>query len=269
MFLNQMRITTLILVLSTLFFSCSPYQKALKSEDTGLKFHFADSLYNAGKYKKALKLMEQIVPAYRGTPQAEKLMFIYSNTFYNMGDYYLAGYQFERFVSSYPSSEKIEEAAYKGAKSYYFLSPRYSLDQKDTYVALDKLQAYINRFPEGEFLAEANKDVAELTNKLEKKSFEIAKQYYHIEDYKASIKSFDNFILEYPGSEFRMDAYFFRLKAAYDLALRSVEYLVPERLEAAKGYYNSFNRYYSDSERKAEADLILQDIEQRLQNKQV
>ena len=49
-----------------------------------------ENLYNKGKYKKALKLMEQVVPVYRGKPQAEKLMFMYSNTYYQLEDYYLS-----------------------------------------------------------------------------------------------------------------------------------------------------------------------------------
>lgn len=255
--------------LTALFFSCSPYQKTLKTDDIGLKFHMADSLYNAGKYKKGLKLMEQIVPAYRGRPQAEKLMFIYSDTFYILGDYYLSGYQFERFANSYPQSEKVEEAAFKGAKSFYQLSPRYSLDQKDTYIALEKLQAFINRYPNSEYLPKANELVSELTTKLEKKEFEVAKQYHRISDFNAAIKAFDNFILDHPGSIYREEAFFLKFKAAYDLAIRSVVFRVEERLITSRGYYNAFIRNFPESKFRAEADEIKRDIENRLENKQV
>lgn len=255
--------------LTALFFSCSPYQKALKSDDIGLKFHMADSLYNVGKYKRALKLMEQIVPAYRGRPQAEKLMYIYSDTFYELGDFYLSGYQFERFANSYPQSEKAEEAAFKGAKSFYQLSPRYSLDQKDTHIALEKLQNFINKYPDSEYLPEANTLVSELTTKLEKKEFEVAKQYHRISDFNAAIKALDNFILDHPGSVFREEAYFLKFKAAYDLAIRSVLFRVEERLNTSSGYYNTFIRNFPESKFRAEADEIKRDIDNRLENKQV
>lgn len=264
-----MKLLFITLAVATLFFSCSPYQKMLKSEDIGLKFHYADSLYTAGKYKKALKLMEQIVPAYRGKPQAEKLMFLYSDTFYNLGDYYLSGYQFERFVSSYPLSEKTEEASFKGAKSYYFLSPRYSLDQKDTYVALEKLQGFINKHPDSELLSEANKLVSELTEKLQKKEFEIAKKYNRVYDFKAAISSFENFTINNPGSKFREEAFFMKFESAYQLAIRSVSNLVEERLNTAKSYYDNLIKYYPNSAFKTEADAMLEDINQRLENKQV
>ena len=132
MFYKIIRTSLLALITVVFFNSCSEYQVVLKSDDAARKYVVADSLYQQGKYKKALKLMEQIVPVYRGKPQAEKLMYMYANTFYKLEDFYLAGYQFERFETSYPKSDSLEIAAYKSAKSYYELSPRYSLDQKDT-----------------------------------------------------------------------------------------------------------------------------------------
>ena len=103
--------------------------------------------------------MEQIVPVYRGKPQAEKLMFMYADTYYKLEDYYLSGYQFERFAASYPKSDSVETAAYYSASSYYELSPVYSLDQKDTYTGLEKLQAFIDTYPNSEYRKEANKKV--------------------------------------------------------------------------------------------------------------
>lgn len=269
-----MRILILTLATATLFFACSPYQKLLKSDDAGLKFHHADSLYNIQEYKKALKLMEQIVPAYRGKPQAEKLMFLYSDTFYNLGDYYLAGYQFERFATSYPQSEKAQEAAFKGAKSYYFLSPRYSLDQKETITALEKLQNYINKYPDSDYHDEANVLVEELTVKIQKKEFEIAKQYHRLGghnafNYRAAISAFDNFILNHPGSDFREESLFLKFDSAYQLAIRSVPDKVEERLLTAINYYNAFIKNYPEGAFSQQANEILLDIEQRLQNKQV
>lgn len=231
-----------------------------------------DSLYEDGKYKKALKLMEQIVPAYRGKPQAEALMFKYANTFYNLEDYYLAGYQFERFETSYPKSDSVEVAAYKSAKSYYELSPRFSLDQTDTQKALEKLQGYINKYPNSDKRIEANALVKELREKLEKKDFEVARQYLDTAEslgtFVPAIEAFDNFIADHPGSKYRKDAFFGRMQAQYLLAINSVPSKVEDRLNAAKKYYDSFLKYYSNTELKADADVMLQDIEKRLAQKE-
>ncbi len=255
---------------AVLLASCSNYQKLLRSEDTAAKYAAADSLYRVGKYKRALKLMEQIVPSYRGKPQSERLMFIYANTFYNLEDFYLAGYQFERFEASFPQSDSLEIAAYKGAKSYYELSPRYSLDQEDTRTALEKLQTYINKYPDTEYRVESNALVKELREKLEKKDFEIAMQYLDIAEYLGSyvpaIEAFENFIVDHPGSVYRKDVYYARLEAAYKRAITGVPALLQERLLTAKGFYNSFQKYYKNdaSEIKQKADEINQEIEARI-----
>jgi outer membrane protein assembly factor BamD len=228
------------------------------------KYVYADSLYRIGKYKKGLKMMEQLVPAYRGKPQGEKLMYMYANTYYNLEDYYLAGYQFERFTQAYPMSDSIETASFKSAKSFYQLSPRYSLDQKDTYKGLEKLQEFINEYPNSEKRAEANTLVAELRTKLEKKEFEVAKQYLRVEDYKAAIEAFDNFITDNPGSIYRKDAFFGRFVSAYKLAINSIPVLVQERLRDAKGHYNNFIKYYKDSDVAPQALEYYQDIESKL-----
>ena len=68
--------------------------------------------------------------------------------------------------------------AFLAAKSYYHLAPNYSRDQTDTNLALEKLQAFINQYPETTFLAEANQCIKELDYKLERKAFEIAVLYY-------------------------------------------------------------------------------------------
>lgn len=268
-----------ILVFFAVFTSCSEYQKALKADGEGAiaaKFKMGEELYNAGKFGKANRLFAQIVPNYRGKPQAEKLMYLYSKSFYEMKDYYVAGYQFERFASSYPKSEKLEEASYLSAKSAYQLSPIYSKDQTETKAAIEKLQEFINVFPDSEYVSDASKLVQELDLKLEKKAYEIAKQFNQISDYPASVRSFDNFIFEFPGSKFREDALFYRLDSAYKLAVNSVEikrslqkglvYLKKERLETAKEYSEAFKKSYSNSKYIEDVEKMSLEINEELKN---
>ena len=244
--------------------SCSEYQKALKSEDVAVKFVSATKMYDAKKYGKAIRLFEQIAPAYKGKPQAERMFYMYSQSLYKTEQYYLAGYQFESFVSSYPKSEKIEEASFLGAKSFTFLSPVYSLDQTDTYKAVDKLHNYIDSYPEGTNLAEANLLAKNLREKLEKKAFENAKIYHTISDYKASMVAFDNFLINFPGTPYKEKALFYKLDSAYLLAINSVPSKMEERLVNAKNAHASLIKFKVDTEYKAKADEMLARIENDL-----
>lgn len=258
------KIVSLLLVVLFLG-SCNEYQKALKSEDVAVKFDMASKLYDAGKYSKAIRIFEQIAPAYRGKPQAEKLFYMFSQSYFKTKQYYLAGYQFESFVSGYPKSEKIQEASFLGAKSYSMLSPVYSLDQVDTIKAIDKLQSFIDNYPNSEYLAEANAIVKVLNEKIEKKVYENAKGYNTISDYKSALVAFDNFIADYPGTPFKEDALFYKLDSAYQLAINSVPAKMEDRLNVAKTAYSNLMKFNAETQYKERAGDMFTRIEKDLQ----
>ena len=245
--------------------SCSEYQKALKSEDVAVKFVSATKMYEAKKYNKAIRLFEQIAPAYKGKPQAERMFYMYSQALYKTKQYYLAGYQFENFAASYPKSEKMEEASFLSAKCFTELSPVYSLDQTDTYKAIDKLQNFIDAYPNSQNLAEANVLVKNLREKLEKKAFENAKIYNTINDHKAAMVAFDNFLINFPGTIYKEKALYFKLDSAYQLAINSVPAKMEERLKNAKQAYATLLKYKADTQYKAKADEMLARIDKDLQ----
>lgn len=253
-----------ILLISILFISCSDFQKTLRSEDVAEKFKMATELYEAEKWNKSFRLLDQILPQYRGKPQAEKLTFMHAMCSYNLKDYYISSYHFDKFVHTYPTSEKMQEAAFLAAKGYYYNSPVYSKDQKETVEAIEKMQLFVNAHPNSEYLDEANTIIKELDFKLEKKAFEIAKQYDLIRDYKASIKSFNNFLLEFPGTSLRNDALFYRFDAAYNLAILSVDYLKEQRLKEAMAYYDTLKKTFPNSEYLEDAHKMNEELEQEL-----
>jgi outer membrane protein assembly factor BamD len=254
----------LLVITATFMASCSEYQKALKSEDTGLKYAQAEKKYDQGKYNKAIRLFEQMAPNYKGKPQAEKMFYMFAMSYYKTEQYYLSGYQFETFAASYPKSEKTEEASFLSAKSYAKLSPVYSLDQVETNKAIDKMQVFIDKYPDSEYLKEANETVKNLREKLEKKAYEIAFGYNKISDYKSAITAFDNFVADYPGTPFKEKALYYRLDSSYNLAINSIPSRMEERLNQAKGAYSNLFKYYPNSEYKAKADEMLARIDNDL-----
>jgi len=171
----------------------------------------------------------------------------FADSYFNTKNYHLAAYQFENFIKSYPKSQKIEEVSFLAAKSYYMISPNYSLDQTDTFKALEKLQIFINNYPDSEYLEESNKLISELQNKIEKKEFEIAKQYYTIYDYKAAITSLDNFIGEFVGTKFREEALFYKFLSSYEIAMNSVDSKKIERLNELTQLHGAIIRYYPET----------------------
>ena len=234
---------TMILLIS----SCNEYQKVLNNEDMNVKYKAAEEYYNNGEYRRANRILEQLVPAYRGKPQAERLVYFFANSYFQTKNYYLASYQFESFIKSFPKSQKLEEATFFAAKSHYMMSPTFSLDQEETNTAIEKLQIFMNNYPKSKFTEECNQLISELQNKIEKKEFEIAKQYYNIYDYRAAIKSLDNFVGEFVGSKFREEALYYKFLSSYEIAVNSVESKKLQRLSDLKQLHNNIVRYYPET----------------------
>tara|TARA_B100000795_G_scaffold77309_1_gene55160 strand:- start:838 stop:1665 length:828 start_codon:yes stop_codon:yes gene_type:complete len=244
--LKSFFVSTLMLLLTTLV-SCSDYQKLLNSDDTSKKYKQAEVYYNSGEYRKANRLFEQIIPKFRGKPQSQRIIFFFADSYFQTKRYYLAAIQYQNFVKSYPKSDRIQEASFKEAKSYYYSSPSFSLDQEDTYTAIEKLQVFINLYPTSEYSVEANQLISELQEKLEQKDFEISKQYFTIRDYKAAIKSSDNFIASFPGTKFREEALYTKFNASYQIAINSIFSLKKQRLSELQQQFNIILRYYPET----------------------
>jgi len=212
-----------------------------------VKYKAAEAYYENGEYRRANRLLEQLVPSYRGKPQAERLIFFFADSYYQIKSYYLASYQFENFIKSFPKSQKMEEASFMAAKCHYMMSPAFSLDQEETNTAIEKLQIFLNNYPQSKYLEECNLLINELQTKLEKKEFEVAKQYYTIYDYKAAIKSMDNFIAEFVGTKFREEALYYKFLASYEIATNSIESKKLERLTELRQLHENIVRYYPET----------------------
>ena len=254
-----------LIIFSTLLIGCSPFQKALKSEDIAVKFDMASSLYEKGKYSKAIRLFEQLAPSYRGKPQAEKMFFMYAMSFYKTRQYLISSGRFESFVASYPKSEKVEEASFLEAVSYSKSSPVYSLDQNETNKGIEKMQEFLDQFPNSTYAAEANTIAKTLREKLEKKAYEIARQYNNINDHKSAVVALDIFLVDFPGSQYKEKALFYKLESAFIVAENSFVNKMQERLIDADEAYVAFSKVATTPAFKSKADKMHEQITKDLQ----
>lgn len=221
-------------------------------------------MYEAQKYNKAIQLFEKITPLYRGKPQMERIQYMVAQSHYNTKQYSLAAYYFDKFGKNYPKSSKVEEAAYLSAHSYYLSSPVYSLDQKDTMEAINALQNFIFQYPNSDKVEVANKNIKELTFKLERKSFEIAKQYYHTENYQAAIVAFDNLLAEFLGTSYKEEAMYLKFQSAFKLGMNSIYMKKEERLNDAIKIHGKLVRAYPESDYLKETNKQVNTLEQEL-----
>ncbi|HBF22164.1 MAG: outer membrane protein assembly factor BamD [Owenweeksia sp.] len=253
----------LIIVSAT---ACSEYQKVLKSTDLNLKYTKAVEYYNEEKYNKAYPLFDELLGLYRGTQKAADVYYYFAYTNYHLGDYILAAYHFKNFSKTFPTHEKAEECAFMVGYCYYLESPAYSLDQTYTYKAINELQLFVNTHQDSERLLQCNDLIIELRRKLEKKSFEIAELYYKTGYYQSAVVAFNNTLNDYPDTKYREEAYYLRLKSAYELAKNSIESKKLQRFIESKTAYFDFIERYPEGANVEDAVQMYVEIQDQIEN---
>jgi outer membrane protein assembly factor BamD len=262
--MQKMKKSAFVLLIAFVLGSCGEYQKVLNKGKNTEKYQMAVKMYEKKEYKKAITLFEKIMGPYANKPQMERIQFMISDCYFQTENYVMSSYYFSKFITNYPESTRAQEAAYLSAKSYYLASPVYSRDQEDTYKALTAYQNFIDRYPNSELTEEANKDFAELNQKLEKKDFEIARQYYHTENYQAAVQAFDTFNEDHLGSVYKEDTYYYSFKSSYYLGMKSVLNKKEERLSDAIRSYNKFKKNFPESDHLKELDGMAEKLNEEL-----
>lgn len=244
----------------------SRFEKLRLSNDVSKKYQEGIRLYNKKDYTKALILFEGLAQKYRGTAEAEDLNYYYAFTLYRLKDYTTARYKFKEFADTYPASKNAEECRYYGAYCYYLDSPNSSLDQENTYKAIDALQLFINYYPKSERAVQAAQYIANLRDKLETKAFDNAKLYYTLGGYdvgyyKSAVVALKNTQIEFPDIKYIEEIDLLIVKSQFMYAKNSYPIRQEERFNEAIGYYKEFMEAHPTSKLVKEAQQLKEDSE--------
>ena len=264
LFMRFLKFIGLSILLSALLSACSEYNKVLKSNDYNLQKEKAIEYYEQGDWVKSLALLENVIPFYKLTPEGEKLYFYYCMANYKLGDYYLSGYYFSRFVGQYPKSPYCEEAMFLAALCSVHNSPQYSLDQTETYNALDGLQIFIDMYPNSSRIDTCNVIMDNLRAKLERKQFEYAKLYYQTENYKAAVVALEATLEKFPESRYEEEIRYLLVLSNYYLAINSISTKKLDRLHETLKSYSKFVAEFPESEKRKELDAIKEKTEKEI-----
>jgi outer membrane protein assembly factor BamD len=246
----------IVLFLMICLFSCSQYERILKSDDVNLKYSKAFYYYNKGDYIKAGSIFDMLAPIMRGTSKADSVFFYQAMTQFKLNDYIIAGHYFNSFVDMYGNSPFVQEAAYMEAYCYYMQSPRPELDQTSTVQAIDAFKLYLIRYPNSSRVTDCQRILLEMNEKMIEKAYLSAQLYYNLDNYKASITALNNCLIDFPDSKYREEIMFKLLKSKYMLAVKSVQAKQTERFQDTIDEYYAFITEYPESKNKKEANDI-------------
>lgn len=245
--------------------SCK-YEKLLKSRDYKLKYQKALEYYAEEDYMRAEGLFDQLKPVLRGTKQADTVYLYGAYCSYYQNSYLLAAHYFDEFKKYYGNSPFVEEAEFMKAYSTYKLSPKPSLDQTFSMQAIGLFGLYMSRYPNSGRTKECISYITELRNKIVEKSYQSAKLYFNLGNYKAAIIALNNSIDEFPETEYREEIMYLVLKAKFLLAENSVLEKRIERYQSTVDEYYAFFGEFPKSDYLSDATDMFESSQSKLKN---
>ncbi len=261
--LNLGRLAALLLLI--LVVSCrSEFEKIRISGDEELIYEKAMEYYENKDYQKAQTLLELAISAYRGRQESEEIYFRYAYTYYHLEDYILASYYFNNFTQTYSTSEYRQEADFMDAYSNYQLSPSFRLDQKYTNQAINKLQLFVNTYPDSERVSECNRLIDEMRAKLERKAFSQAKLYYDLRRFESAIHAFENVLKDFPETVRAEEIRYMIIRSHYLFAKNSVLDKQVERYQQAVELAKEFLSRFEESQYANELQNLTNDAEEKI-----
>lgn len=267
MFSKRLLVGLMLIVL--IASGCGKYQKLLKSGDNEAKYAAALDLYEKKDYYRAMQLFQSLLTFYQGTEKGQKMQFYYAYCHYHERDYIMASYYFKKFATNYPRSEWAEESTFMSAYCYFLNSPRSSLDQTNTYAAINELTLFKELYPYSDRIEHCDELLGQLRDKLQKKDLDIANLYYKMEDYEAAITSYNNLLRDYPETEEKEEILFRVLKSYYYFAVKSISTKKEERFQSALDAYNELIFQFPETEFLKDAENIHQNILKKIESEDV
>ncbi|MGB1247762.1 MAG: outer membrane protein assembly factor BamD [Chitinophagales bacterium] len=228
--------------------ACNTPEKVLKNADPNYKYTKAMEWYNKGAYYKAIPVFEELMGLYKGVETVEEIYYYYCMAQYNQGSYIVAAYHFKQYTVQHPYSQYAEEALFMHAECYDQQSPKSSLDQSETYNAIDAYQNFINAYPSSERITYCNDKIDELRQKLEDKALAAADLYYRTKNYRAAAFAYKNLLISYPDVDGSEDIQYKIVESYYKYAEQSIIKKQQERFEETIAAADNFLSRYETSE---------------------
>ena len=253
------------LLLAMISFSCTGYNRIVKTQDYEYKYEAAKQFYAEGMYNRAALLLQDVLSVLKGTEQGEESLYLTGLCNMKAHSYDAAATVFKKYYQTYPKGKYAEMARYNCAKSLYQLVSEPRLDQTATYEAVTEFQNFIENFPYSRHRQEAQDYIFKLQDILVEKEYLSAKLYYDLGtyigngvngNYGACIVTAENAIKDYPYTSRREDFAMLVLKAKFALAALSIESKKEERYHSAIDEYYGFVTEYPESKYMKEAKSL-------------
>lgn len=234
--------------------ACSNKNQIRSGDSIEVAFEKANNFYERGRFTDAARAFETVLSIGRGTEIAQESQYMLAQSYYNNREYLIAASEFRRYATNYPRSERRIDAEFKEALSYYQLSPRYKLDQTDTYRAMELMQLFIGRYPNTEESELVASYIDEMRNKLARKEYESAALYLRVRQYQAAAIYFGLTLDQFPETPWAEKALANQIYAYILFAENSIVERQAERFQKAISSYETYVQLFPRGENRSLAE---------------
>ena len=148
--MKKIRFITLLAILIPLLILLSGCGRVRVPEDIYPEELWAMSkdYFEREKYLEAIELLTTFTLNYSGSTLVDSAQFLLAESHFAMGEYILAEAEYGRLIQSFPESPLVDDAWLKVILSFFYMAPRYDLDQKNTVRTVVAIQDFLDEYPE-------------------------------------------------------------------------------------------------------------------------
>ena len=210
----------------------------------------ADQLYNqglanlnAGRVKEAAKKFEAVDRQHPYSEYARRAMVMSAFTQYRQGNYSEAINSAKRYVALHPSTDEAAYAQYIVGLSYYRQIRDVTQDQKEARRTVVAMQEVVERWPESEYVDDAQAKIRFARDQLAGKEMQIGRYYLERREYIAAVKRFRGIVEGFSNTRHIEEALARLVESYYAMGLVSEA----QTAAAVLGHNYPDSEWYKDS----------------------
>ncbi len=210
----------------------------------------ADALYNqglanleAGRLSEASRKFEAVDRQHPYSEYARRAMVMGAFTQYRQGNYQDAINSAQRYVQLYPNDQDAAYAQYIVGLSYWRQIKDVTQDQSDARRTIDAMEAVTQRWPESEYVEDANAKIRFARDQLAGKEMQIGRYYQERREYIAAVKRFRTVVENYSNTRHVEEALARLTESYYAMGLASEA----QTAAAVLGHNYPDSQWYADS----------------------
>ena len=213
------------------------------------KLDKAKALFEDEKYTKARDEFEYIIYNNPGSAVALTAQYYFAESLYMLENYDQASKEYDKFNMLSQNSELIARSKFLICKCLYMLSSKSNKDQSQTEFTIDRIQYFLEEYPNTGHKDECESMIVKLRTKLAKKEIDAGKLYLRIDKYDSALIYFNLVMIEYYDTIY------------FDEALINIllTHTLKGDLKIAEIFFNDNKNKFKSDDKLNKASQILKD----------